>query len=37
MAVQDEQDGGRRLSNQIEEVIRLGKYIEGKTCTIKIR
>ena len=37
MAVQDEQDEGRKLSDQIEEVIRLGKYIEGKTRPMKIR
>ena len=36
-AVQDEQDERRRLSDEIEEVIKLGKYIEGITCSIKIR
>ena len=34
MVVYDEQDEGRRLSDQIDKVIRLGKYIEGKIRTM---
>ena len=37
MAVQDEQDEGWRLSDEIEEVIRLWKYIKGKTHPMEIR
>merc|ERR1712035_16413 len=36
-AVCEEQDGGRKISEEIEEVFRLGKYEENKSRPLKIR
>ncbi|MPC28259.1 hypothetical protein E2C01_021458 [Portunus trituberculatus] len=36
MEKKDDEEESRRLSGEIEEVYRLGKY-EGKTCLLKIR
>ena len=36
-AVCEEQDGGSKISEEIEEVFRLGKYEENKSRPLKIR